>query len=380
MATYDFTVRAEDETGAFADRTFSIEVKNDLVERFVAVDNNHAYSSVDGVNWTTRTGQGGHTVKRVGNYWIVGNNNGYPSILGNQIRLSFDAVNWTQKTLPSSHTSANSFHFINGWYYFLGTAATTLHNTIWKTQDFIDYSVVYESPFVGANSGYNIREFPANMLYSNSEFIFFDRINNGATKGQQIDIEKSAIVRFNINTEDNIRHAVSQFILPSGSTGITTSLVSCSIHKVNDAFVIYGMDNYGSSQAAFTIPHYTFDFINYNISNNNFASEVSLVNKTDYLYHNGNVIVGYRGASFHKTKDLQNYSKLYPNAVFYPRDILSYKGYIYSIPSTTVTGKFTLGKLYKGTIEDYESGTLQNVSENDPILAPTNLNSVAVIK
>lgn len=37
MATYDFTVRAEDETGAFADRTFSIEVKNDLVERFVAV-------------------------------------------------------------------------------------------------------------------------------------------------------------------------------------------------------------------------------------------------------------------------------------------------------------------------------------------------------
>lgn len=56
MATYNFTVRAQDETGAFSDRDFSIQVRNNLVDRLLAVNDTNAYASVDGSEWVERAG------------------------------------------------------------------------------------------------------------------------------------------------------------------------------------------------------------------------------------------------------------------------------------------------------------------------------------
>ena len=101
MATYDFTVRAQDETGAFSDRDFSIQVRNNLVDRILAINSANAYASVDGTTWTERTGKGGHWCRNLLGKWIVCTDayNGYDyyrSNLGTVYRLSDDTINWTE--------------------------------------------------------------------------------------------------------------------------------------------------------------------------------------------------------------------------------------------------------------------------------------------
>jgi len=101
MATYDFTVRAQDETGAFSDRDFSIQVRNNLVDRILAIDANNAYASVDGTTWTERTGKGGEWCINLLGKWIVcttayNYNDGYRSNCGTVYRLSEDTINWTE--------------------------------------------------------------------------------------------------------------------------------------------------------------------------------------------------------------------------------------------------------------------------------------------
>lgn len=374
MARYNFTIRAEDETGAFADREFAIEVKNDLVERMVVVDTQNAYSSIDGTRWTIRAGQGGDIVKRVGNYWIVGNVMVYRRLLSKNIKLSSDAINWTQKTLPCDITSANSFHFINGEYYFLGTGDEDARHTIWKTKDFDEYVKVYESDVYDVDtifSNYNRLYFPVNMIYHNNELIFMNNVYNWNVT---VLIEGSGVVRFNVNTGETVRHLLTDNIYPTGSSMSVSTDKGYSIHVVNDAYILYGMRN--NTANIFDIPHYTFDFKNYNISNiAGFANEAEYSSIADFVYHNGNVIVGYRGSSFHLTKNLQDYTKLYQPAALYPRDIVSYKGMLYTIPHN-----LTAGKLLVGSVEDYKTGTLTNLSEGDDIIKNANLLSVAVLR
>ena len=71
MATYNFTVRAQDETGAFSDRDFSIQVRNNLVDRLYAINDDNGYASIDGINWTERTGRGGIWCEHILGKWIV---------------------------------------------------------------------------------------------------------------------------------------------------------------------------------------------------------------------------------------------------------------------------------------------------------------------
>lgn len=87
MATYNFTVRAKDETGAFADRQFSIQVRNNLVDRLFTINGSHGYASVDGVNWTQRTGVGGDWCDNLLGRWIVVQNE-------TTYRISGDTINW----------------------------------------------------------------------------------------------------------------------------------------------------------------------------------------------------------------------------------------------------------------------------------------------
>lgn len=101
MATYDFTVRAQDETGAFSDRDFSIQVRNNLVDRILAIDSNNAYASVDGTTWTERTGKGGDWCINLLGKWIVctyaySYGDSYRAHCGRDYRISDDTINWTE--------------------------------------------------------------------------------------------------------------------------------------------------------------------------------------------------------------------------------------------------------------------------------------------
>ena len=71
MANFQFTVRATDSDGAYADRNFAITINNTRVERYMVIDNTNAYTSPDLVNWTTRNGQGGGDVAYGNSMWLI---------------------------------------------------------------------------------------------------------------------------------------------------------------------------------------------------------------------------------------------------------------------------------------------------------------------
>ena len=147
MALYNFTVRAEDSTGAYADRQFSIDVKNTLVERFLVVSNDHAYSSADGKTWTERSGQGGALAKRVGKLWFVGNRASFNHCPTNvNFRVSPDAINWQTRKLPNyEHLNIESINYIGDTYYFLSWNNSTKAVTLFSTKDFITLATLYKT-------------------------------------------------------------------------------------------------------------------------------------------------------------------------------------------------------------------------------------------
>lgn len=75
MANFQFTVRATDSDGAYADRNFGITVNNTRVERYMVVDHVNAYTSPDLVNWSTRNGQGGWDCAYGNGMWLIVSNN-----------------------------------------------------------------------------------------------------------------------------------------------------------------------------------------------------------------------------------------------------------------------------------------------------------------
>ncbi|RYD66100.1 MAG: hypothetical protein EOP83_05850 [Verrucomicrobiaceae bacterium] len=124
MATYNFTVRAVDNTGAFADRNFQMNVNNTQIDRFVMVCASGLLRSVDGTTWNTEPGIVGTYVGFENNQWIVASSDRQfaTTVLYNSV----DGLNWNRiiPTIPSptvvgtvtSH-SINRIKWRNGAYY-----------------------------------------------------------------------------------------------------------------------------------------------------------------------------------------------------------------------------------------------------------------------
>jgi hypothetical protein len=118
MANFQFTVRATDSDGAYADRNFGITVNNTRVERYMVIDSLNAYTSPDLVNWTQRNNQGGWDCIYGNGMWlIISNNSPLSNEIGGQrfgggsqvtaansalvVRRSVDGVNYTVSTQNS---------------------------------------------------------------------------------------------------------------------------------------------------------------------------------------------------------------------------------------------------------------------------------------
>lgn len=159
MATYNFTVRAIDNLGAFADQTFSMTVNNTNLERWVVVGQNGLIHSPDGTNWIYESGQSGGKVAYGNGKWVVyggpsanAAQSGYPANLGLTIRTSADAYNWT--TTPSgipatqttsingtSYTVTNSgiasLKYINGYWTAYTFTAAAYSGTNWAIPEYV---------------------------------------------------------------------------------------------------------------------------------------------------------------------------------------------------------------------------------------------------
>lgn len=157
MAIYDFTVRAEDNQGAFADRNFSIEVQNNLVDRIAVTNGTHVYSSVDGINWTQRTGKGGLSIRNFNGLWCV--LDGY-----RVIRTSTDCINWNEigtadTTITGVNVGGDNTATVNGAIIYYATGS--LFNPLIKDGYvyFYGYIAYAGKSFTGVLKTNNFKDF-----------------------------------------------------------------------------------------------------------------------------------------------------------------------------------------------------------------------------
>lgn len=100
MTTFNFKVRATDDKGAFADRDFSIDVRNTVVNRFVATTHEgHIITSIDGTNWTYNINQLYANLYYCGDviygngFWLITKSN-------TTYLYSIDGTTWEELSFP----------------------------------------------------------------------------------------------------------------------------------------------------------------------------------------------------------------------------------------------------------------------------------------
>lgn len=104
MTTFNFTVRATDDRGAFADRDFSIKVRNTIIDRYMAMSTAGLYTSPDAVTWTLRPGIGYSSSAAVNGQTEIVNGNGRWIMAKDSVNylMSLDGVNWAPYPVPAS--------------------------------------------------------------------------------------------------------------------------------------------------------------------------------------------------------------------------------------------------------------------------------------
>lgn len=151
MAVFNFTVRATDSEGSYADRQFNITVRNSRVERFMTITTNDAWTSPDATSWTQRVGAGGWTCAYGNGFWLI-----MKSATTCEIAKSTDGINYnaiptsemtfldpagaatTAPTAVSPWTFYNKMKFWNGRFYLLHFANPSGQKktlSLWSTAD-----------------------------------------------------------------------------------------------------------------------------------------------------------------------------------------------------------------------------------------------------
>lgn len=155
MTTFNFTVRAEDDQGAFSDREFSIKVRNTMVDRYMLVDATDAYTSVDMVTWTKRALNGGQTVVRGGNTWFI--TQVQSRAIGGtplQYRTSTDGVNFTNRTLNKNVVGHYEPVYVGDlWFVIVNNGNSTY--SLWSSANAIDWEVHPGSSSFPATTNYS---------------------------------------------------------------------------------------------------------------------------------------------------------------------------------------------------------------------------------
>lgn len=120
--TYNFTARATDGLGAFADRAFSITVNNSIIQRLVVVGQGGAARALaSGTPWTAIPGVKGDSVAW-GDRWLI-----WDQVAGVMWR-SNDAIDWASvtPTLPGGYTTLSHMRWRAGAWWALGGTGSVI--------------------------------------------------------------------------------------------------------------------------------------------------------------------------------------------------------------------------------------------------------------
>jgi hypothetical protein len=300
MSSYNFTVRAKDESGAFSDREFSIQVKNNLIDRMVLINNENLYTSPDGVNFTTRLDKGGVFGGCWLDKWVVFTDN-------NKYRISSDTISWHENnsivisdpTLGNNilyyiHTNNQNSHFIehDGKLYVwvrTGHARPIMVMTedliTWQLVKPVSFSVT--NPFITPPSGINLLPWVnddgvlqlSNTIVDGDSLLTFDSVNK-------------AFIKYDIlnNTSEYIIPTLNTQTFGTGNNGSLEN--AWFLQKVNGVYVVCFMNSgrqvlwYSSDLRSFNKS--TTELVLTNTSNVSNSKRVS-------MYHNGTMYFIFRG-------------------------------------------------------------------------------------
>lgn len=270
--TFNFTVRAEDDQGAFADRDFSMTVRNTMVDRYMVVDATDAYTSPDMVTWTKRAGQGGNAVSYGGGKWLI-----TPIVNASSYRLSVDGVNFASYPLAvPGYTGAYTAHppvwNIDRWWVTMVAQATGVyHNLSMYSLDGINWTLIAKSPAASVILGSSMPSFADGKV--------FYAANNSA-KHYWFDASATDVVNMSETAPNLPAH-----------TGVGSSITYSPPIKINDLWIILALGTSGMMSL------YSTDRVVWGagplLPQANFANR-----KLDSIsYHNGKLI----GSGYHST-------------------------------------------------------------------------------
>lgn len=148
MAEYDFTIRATDNRGAYSDRTFTIEVRNTNVERYVVLASNGAYHSPTGLPGTWK--QESNVIARALAYgdgkWVAyGTQFPQSADVNQSFFVSSDATNWTRNDMSvnwgaflTSRSAAaiaeiQTIKYVNGTWIMFASVRNSYNSTTYYT-------------------------------------------------------------------------------------------------------------------------------------------------------------------------------------------------------------------------------------------------------
>lgn len=187
MATFNFKVRATDNLGAFADRDFSINVRNSEVVRFIFTNNQgHAFTSSDGLNWTPRLNLFNPSyiwgdVIWAGSFWLM------TKSLSTYLR-SVDGINWTEHSTPEgwvfNSQSINHVCLNPRWAYGNNHAAIVLWNSasqvaLGKTSDGINWDI---SPVLISTTTVTFRSKFFKAFHADGKWFVNDNVGSSITQ------------------------------------------------------------------------------------------------------------------------------------------------------------------------------------------------------
>lgn len=156
MATYNFTIRATDSAGAFADQAFSLDVQRTRIDHFAALMTSPTglVRSTDGITASTFVSEPcplsyNAALDFANGHWIGTNVN------TTDMWTSFDLINWTRRNGPTSIpngatslTRGQVTKYRNGRYMTFGTTNEIGKIVEWSSPDLINWTPVgyYSTP------------------------------------------------------------------------------------------------------------------------------------------------------------------------------------------------------------------------------------------
>lgn len=302
MAVFPFTVRATDSEGSYADRQFSITVRNSRIERFMIINSVDAWTSPDATTWTYRAGQGGTSCAYGNGFWLTTVNSTSTTF---NVKKSTDGINYqlitfanmifkdstgatiNTSTYPALFNTGTGVswkvRFYNGKFYMMMpgnyvNATTSNINTLamWTSVDGITWTqnILLNSTAASSN-------FTTTISGSNGQYVQYSESDGALWINNPMMTNVQGYGCYGWSTTDGVTYTPIKNVASSA----TTNQYSGALTRINGFYMCQNNQNAGASQYT-----YSTDGLNWTL-----APAISAINGSSvgaplgFVYMNGTI-------------------------------------------------------------------------------------------